>query len=268
MQIENNDGAPITSVAEWRRLAPPASSHHWREYRSACELAYAWIEGDADERLRDLLALALTDVAIERGIAERKTFFDGIPSGPRNHDLLAIGRASAGPLVVGIEAKADESFDERLSRWSEKRLQGNPASRGPERLDALTRAFFDTTREQDPSLDTLRYQLLSALAGTLADAKAFGAAHAALVVHEFETPETTSIKQDANAVDLDAFVGRLGTAPRAHGPDGSWIAGPFTVPGNGYLPGDVPFYVGKLRTVVHPRVAVRTIRELGEHALG
>jgi hypothetical protein len=29
-----------------------------------------------------------------------------------------------------------------------------------------------------------------------------------------------------------------------------WLAGPFTIPGSARLPGDMPVYVSKLRTVV------------------
>ena len=129
----------------------------------------------------------------------------------------------------------------------------SPHSRAPERLDRLTRAFFGTTPAEDPSLDTLRYQLLSALAGTLADAREFGAATAVLVVHEFVTPLTDPGKQATNAADLDAFLSRWGDVPRAATRDGAWLAGPFTVPGNRHLPGDVPVYVGKLRTHVARR---------------
>ena len=126
-------------------------------------------------------------------------------------------------------------------------------NRAPKRVDDLARAFFATTPAQDPSLNALRYQLFSALAGTLADARQFGAAHAALVVHEFITPLTDPAKQRLNAADLEAFVRRLGAAERRAGSDSGWLAGPFTVPGNAHLPGDVPFYIGKLFTRVAHR---------------
>src|SRR4051794_34661925 len=98
---------PIESVDDWGTLAAPASKHHWRPYRSAYELAHAWTEGDARERVRALLAPALPGLTLERGIAERKTQFDAIPSGPRNHDLLVLAACSAGPVVIGVEGKAD-----------------------------------------------------------------------------------------------------------------------------------------------------------------
>jgi hypothetical protein len=221
-------------------LAPPASPGHWCEYRSAYELAHAWIEGDARERLS-----ALLDASLHRAVAERKTYFDHIARGPRNHDLLVLGDG----LVVGVEAKADETFDRTLAAWA---AAGKTGSRREERIALLTRAFFDTTRQDEPGLDLLRYQLFSALAGTLAEAKTFGARTAALVVHEFDTPLTSATKHAENDAALDAFVRRFGTAPRRRMGDG-WLAGPFRVSGNAYLPGDIPVHIGKLRTRVAQR---------------
>src|SRR4051794_41643428 len=111
--IETHRGEPIVTLADWHRLAPPTSPHHWREYRSAFELAHAWTEGDGAERLSAVLKVReeLAGVRLERGIAERKSWFDDIPGRPRQHDLLLIGGMNAGRLVVGLEAKADEPFD-------------------------------------------------------------------------------------------------------------------------------------------------------------
>jgi hypothetical protein len=155
-----------------QRLAPPASPRHWREYRGAFELAHAWTAGDGAERLGELLgaAPALAGVRLERAIAERKTLFDNIPGGPRNHDLLVLARAQADRVVVGMEAKADESFDRDLTGFCAAARRRQPETRAPERLDRLTRAFLGTTLGDDPSLGLLRYQLFAALAGTLAEA--------------------------------------------------------------------------------------------------
>src|SRR3954449_2208887 len=88
--IASNAGDPIRSVRDWGRLAPPASAHHWREHRSAFELARAWVEGPASQQLHALLTSRreFTDVRLQRAIAERRSWFDDIPGGPRNHDLL------------------------------------------------------------------------------------------------------------------------------------------------------------------------------------
>ena len=41
MLIQKN-GAPITCIDDWKRLAPPKSDDQWVEGRSAFELANAW----------------------------------------------------------------------------------------------------------------------------------------------------------------------------------------------------------------------------------
>jgi hypothetical protein len=167
--IESDDGRPIATLAAWHELAPPAAPNHWREHRSAYELARAWTEGDGAERLRALLATRdeFADVELQRVVAERKTWFDDIPVGPRNHDLLVLARAPAGRIVVGIEAKADEPFDRDLADFVASARRRSSATRAPERLDRLTRAFFGTTLDEEPTLAPLRYQLFSALAGRL-----------------------------------------------------------------------------------------------------
>jgi hypothetical protein len=88
--IENSAGEPIETPEQWRDRAAPASPLHWKEDRSALEFARAWTEGDAASRLRALLQThsELAGVHLDRAIAERKTRFDDIGGGPRNHDLL------------------------------------------------------------------------------------------------------------------------------------------------------------------------------------
>ncbi len=197
--IENHFGQPILSLADWKRLAPPASPMHWREYRSAFELAHAWTEGDAAHRLDESLASReeLANAHVNRAIAERKAAFDDIPGGARNHDLLAVADMSTGRLVIGIEAKADETFDRDLTsfRAAARRRQAN--TRAPERLDRLTRAFFDSTLDDEPTLGEMRYQLLAALAGTLADAKEFAAAAAVLASTSSSLQKPTQPSSDA-----------------------------------------------------------------------
>ncbi len=255
--IENHRGQRIETLADWQTLAPPTSPVHWREYRSAYELAHAWTRGDGRQRLLDLLATraGFGGPRVERAIGERKSWFDDIPSGPRNHDLLAHVSTRTGHLVVGLEAKADEPFDRDLADYVASARRRNPNTRAPERLDRLTRALFGTTLNEDPTLAPLRYQLFAALAGTLAEAAPYQAMAVALVVHEFVTPETDPLKRARNADDLEAFLARFGAAQRTMTAAGDWLVGPVTVPGNAHLPGDVPIYIGKLVTHVERRVA-------------
>ena len=254
MRLESRDEKPITSVDAWGRVAAPAAARHWKPGRSAYELARAWIEDDAADRVVGLLSAAgLDDPALVSAIAEKKTRFDQDPRGPRNHDLLVHATTSAGPVVVGVEGKADETFDKTLIDWRAARLKSSAASGGPARVDNLTTLFFDTTLDEDsgtPPLASLGYQLLSALAGTLADAKAAEAAHAVLLVHEFVTDCTDDAKHAHNARALEDFLVRLfDRSPARVAVPGGWITEPTTIRGDGtWMPLKTPVCFAKLGT--------------------
>ena len=250
LRFENNEGEQITSFEEWRDLAPPAGAHHWVDGRSAAELARDWIEGDAASRVSSLLDTRpeLAGAVLREAVAEKKTHFDAIGSGPRNHDLLVRGANDSGRITIGVEGKADESFDLPLREWREARTGKSSRSRAPERLDRLTSAFFGTTLDATPALGSLGYQLLSALGGTLADARSDGATRAVLLVHEFVTDKTADARHALNAATLEEFVSRLGPAKRTGEPD-AWLAGPWQIEGDGrWLPDHASVYVGKIVT--------------------
>jgi|1186.fasta_scaffold06655_2 hypothetical protein len=250
MEFFNNRGRVLRTLVDWQCLAPPAAKHHWAVGRSAMELARDWLEGDAAARTAALLRTRpeLAGLTLRDGIAEKLTRFDEIRGGPRHHDLLIHGSTSSGPLIVGVEGKADESFDLTLRDYVANALRRRPeTTRAPERLDRLTTTFFGAVLDDAPGLGDLRYQLLSALAGTLADAKLEGARHAVLLVHEFVTDRTSDALHEENGAALRAFVERLGLEP-AGDPD-AWITGARVIRGDGgWLPAEMPVFVAKLVT--------------------
>lgn len=255
MRFVSEHGDEIDSLETWERVAGPVSKTGWKIGRSASELAKVWLEGDGARRATAVLGLHpdLGQVTFELGTAEKRTRFDEIPHGPRNHDLLITGDAATGRIVVGVEGKADEPFGESLAAYrSTKRSERSLA---PQRLERLTRLFFGTTVEDDSTLETIRYQLCSAVAGTLADAKTEGARAAVLLVHEFQSAATADLLQEQNAAALEAFVARLpnGASKRYVGEDG-WIEGPWTLHGDGeWLPTEMLTYVAKLTTDLRSR---------------
>jgi hypothetical protein len=254
MRFISRDGRPIESLSDWEDLGKPASASHWRPNRSAYELAAAWISGDAVERATELLGLRpeFLGIQLREGVAEKKTQFDENPRGPRNHDLLIHASTNGGGLVVGVEGKADELFDLPLWRWRENALAASPESDAPRRLDDLTTFFFGTTIDRDhahPPLACMGYQLLSALAGTLADAKEDAVPQAVLLIHEFVTSETEDEKHVANARVLDDFLTRLAGEVDRNGSADAWISVPFSVKGDGtWLPQSCQVAVAKLVT--------------------
>jgi hypothetical protein len=251
MDFFSSDGRRIQSFADWRDHGGPVSGREWAEGRSTRELARAWTEGDAEEQVTALLTLGseFGGLVLDHGVADKETRFDDLPGAARRHDLLVIGRAPNGPVVIGVEGRSDEPLDEPLDAWVTREQARSERSRAAERLDRLTITFFGTRLDEDPLLAPLRYSLLSALAATLADAREQRAARAVLLVHEFETPWTDHDLHRRNAEDLEAFVGRLMPGVDRMTDDRAWIAGPYAVAGDGsWLPESTDVYVGRLLT--------------------
>src|SRR4051794_38629727 len=164
MKFFNTRGRRLRTVLDWQSLARPAAKHHWAVGRSAHELATDWLDGDAAARATALLGSRpeLAGLTLHDGIAEKLTRFDDIRGGPRHHDLLVCASMPAGRVVVGVEGKADESFDLTLRNSVANARRRRPdTTRAPERLDRLTTMFFGSVLEDDPSVGELRYQLLS-----------------------------------------------------------------------------------------------------------
>lgn len=239
MQVVNRDGFPITSLDDWERLGKPAAPEHWKQGRSAYELAADWIEADAARDVADLLRVRpeLADAVLVEGVAEKQTRFDEDHRGPRNHDLLVRGRVGSKPVVIGVEGKADETFDDPLWLYREKALKRSPATGALVRVDRLVRRWFGTSLERDrgqPPLICMGYQLFSALAGTLADAMLDDCEIAVVLVMEYRTDLTDDAEHAYNAQVLDDFLGRLlgPNATRLATADG-WITGPVAITGDG-----------------------------------
>ena len=257
MRFIGENGDEIRDIEEWKRLGGPKESSQWKEGRSAYELANDWVTGRAQPRVEALLNSQLDGVELEVGFAEKKTRFDGY-AGPRNHDLLIEASSAEGPVVIGVEGKADEPFDLSLIEkrvQARRSLDANPNSNALRRLDEMSDAFLGFSVEdlsaEDPRGD-LGYQLLSSLAGTLADAKQMGASSAVLLVHEFVTSETEDLKHELNNNVYSAFVDLItDQSPRTKTEPGAWITPLIEVRGYGELmPATLPVAFAKLTTNV------------------
>ena len=240
----------IYTVDDWFHLAPPAGgAKHWVDGRSAKELAKAWCgraSGPAvPVELQELLSTHpdTAGAVIIEAIPEHKVRFDNIRGEPRNTDLVCIAERANQRIAISIEAKADEPFGE----WVANVLRTPPPSRRPERLERLCQALLGSQPGDVPGIGELRYQLFHGVAGALAYAGQVNASHALFVVQEFLTPNTKTRQIDANERDLQNFLSLLapGTAPL-----GRRLYGPVCVPGNEHIPGEIPLYLGKIRTEI------------------
>lgn len=137
---------------------------------------------------------ALTALRIESMHVEAQTPFDEHPGGARNHDLLIVGTAAGGSVLVSVEAKAGETLGPTVAQYrraAEKREAGGKPTNAPARLDALLRRFVSHHDPRSERVEELRYQLLTAVAGTLAAANG-SVNHAVLMLHEFLTDDRVS----------------------------------------------------------------------------
>jgi hypothetical protein len=215
-------GPLITDLGGWEAHA--STPGKWRDHFSAKELARLWLSGDGQRAVTDALAPVIPGLQITQAIAEAQTSFDAYPGGVRNHDVLAFGNSGIGEVVVGVEGKVNESLDASINRKYEaaRQIKHPPPESGKKpantnldkRVDGLLDALLGKRVADAPAVGALRYQLFSALAGTVAAATAATEA-AALVVHLVETPLADQKKFEQTRQAIEAFAEAAGLDPTA-----------------------------------------------------
>jgi hypothetical protein len=247
--IQNSNGKSIHSVDDWFGLAPPKKGRRqWKGGRSAKELAKAWFRTERAKVPEELEALfkshsSTKDLVLKTAIPEKQTILDGFGGEPRNNDLILIGRASGAPVVVGIEAKADEPFGPIIQEYLKEKK--GTKSKVPDRIKLLLQSIFG--RPIDENLGRLRYQLLHGLAGTIIEAKQQGASQAIFVVHEFISEKTKPEKIEQNKVDFERFINSFPQF-ETYGVSPGILMGPLRVRGGEFVPNDIPVLIGKVTT--------------------
>lgn len=215
--LRRRDGRPILDWQDWEA---PKEDYQWKAGRSAMELARAWFTSPAPivpKELRDLLAShSLTmGVRIEEGYPELMTPLPERGEG-RNHDLVLRGKSGGTRTTICVEAKVDEPFGDQsvedywtVARKKRERADLRP-TRAPERIEALLRLVFGVGASPDRApWGNLRYQLLSAIAGTVLQAVHDESFFAIFVVHEFHTLEMNQELAERNRSDYEHAVRTL-----------------------------------------------------------
>lgn len=239
-----NPNKPINSLADWFSMCPPQrGENHWVDGRSAKETAKHWLHVIPKE-FRDLLKCF--NLEYELCSPEFVTRFDDFPGNGRNHDLLIIAKdQKQEKVVVSIESKVDESFGQTIGtylRAIERRIENGEVTNAGFRIEQLKEAIFPTIDQ--PVFESLRYQLLTAIAGTLAEAKNQQSKKAIFLVQTFVSPNMDSKKHRQNQRDLDHFLEVIseGRHRIIHDND---LYGPFIFAGNEFIPNDVELWIGK-----------------------
>ena len=257
----NKGGKPICDLETWRRLAGPKKPEHWKDGRSAKESARAWLERNPDcvpteidqaFRAHPDFGRILPGWSAE---PEARVTFDSFGGEPSNLDVLLTAEDEKGPLVIAVEAKADETFGKTVEDTLQeacKRKAKNPQSRGVDRLEQLAAAILGVPTNRLPEVGKLRYQLLTASAAALAEAQRQSACRAVVIIHEFVTGQTSDQKHLDNTKDLDAFVHQVSKGVVKTVAEGT-VRGPFELPGDPLIHSPIRFYIGK---------AVRNLRSM------
>lgn len=233
----------IRSLCEWYDRCPPkAKLKHWKDGRSAKETAKHWLH-TIPQPFKDLLKTHQLKYILCS--PEYESRFDSFRNG-RNHDLLLLAKnKDSKNVVVSIESKADESFGDTVSNTlaaAEKELIKKPTSKALDRINELRIALFG--EENENQLD-LRYQLLTAVAGTIAEAKKHGATSAYFLVQTFVSDEINLKKHNDNQTDLNSFLGVFtkGTDVKI---ENNEVLGPFRIIANNkYLSSEIDLWIGK-----------------------
>ena len=253
MRITKN-GQVIESLDAWRERAGPKSRDQWVSGRSAMETARAWLEGGPAGLPPEVHAILESSQHFGppshwRAEPEVKLRFDDFRGETRNSDLVVWASDRWGPYVIGVEAKADESFSQTVAEALNAALEraiANPNSRGVPRIEQLVCSLLPPSVVGVPDIASLRYQLLTACAGVLAEAARSDCSRAVMLVHEFITPKTSDARHAANARDLERFVSRL-----SRGADDSisvgQLQGPYVVPGMPLFESPPALFIGKVQ---------------------
>ena len=211
MRVEDAKGVPITSLADWAKLyESPRTSRQWVEGRSAYSAAEFIFNRNGAESLRNRIADSLSEaVEFDWLVPEYEVRFDRYGHG-RMHDLAIFGRTGSGQkLFVGVEAKVDEPFgasvrDAYLTAKT-KQIAGKPTN-APERIEGLLKQHF---KDFDPSMFDVRYQMLYATAGTIAE----GADISVLYVVVFKPRLYSETKGAENYRDYVNFMEKVRAKP-------------------------------------------------------
>ncbi len=208
---------------DWKGLLADPDKQ-WKRGYSARTLAHCWEASDGfPPEVAQPFATSneqlLVGLAPILAVPEFKVCLPGGVRASQN-DIFVLARSVAGPVVVMVEGKVNESFGPTIETWLEDASAGKKA-----RL-----AFLERTLgfESSPHA-VVRYQLLHRAASAIIVGEQYRAATAVLAIHSF-SPKKTGWKDYqvfTRLFGLEAQMGviqRLGTATRIP-LFGVWVVG-------------------------------------------
>lgn len=208
---------------DWKNLLADPDKQ-WKRGYSARTLAHCWEASDGfpPEVARPF---AMSDEKILAGltpILAVPEFKVCLPGGNRasQNDIFVLARSVAGPVVVMVEGKANESFGPTIEAWRKDASAGK-----------MTRlAFLERTLGLESSPSSLvRYHLLHRAASAIIVGEQYRAAAAVLVIHSF-SPKNAGWKDYQVFTRLFGLEAQMGVIQRLGATSriplfGIWIVG-------------------------------------------
>lgn len=194
MEITIQKKVEIKTVDDWFFCAPPKGKEkQWKDNYSAKELATFAISPEFKPFIKNLLSECKIRCNDFICIPEAETELPGDYRGPRNHDLLMIGKN----VIIGIEAKVNEPYGNSIGQ----ELKG--CSKGKkERINWMKKVLFD-----GDCIDKVKYQLMTGVCGTLLEAARKNVEKCIFLVLSFNIDGVESNLQNEEAFDL--FIEQL-----------------------------------------------------------
>lgn len=238
--------APLRSHDHWfakmRGSNPDKPGKNLKPETSAPTLADVWAGPLAVATALSSQPLLDGFVATSASV-EAQTSFDDF-SGPRNHDLLLIGKAQGGVTVVSVEAKVNEEFGSTISGYRTSASKKDTASNAGKRLDGLLAAIATKPDVDEQDVVDLRYQLYTGAAGVIAAGVDVGAEQVVFLVHELAPDGADAAAHARNANDLRAFMKQVFEVDTPTPQDAPWCVGPLEFVGSERLDPSIRLFIG------------------------
>lgn len=230
MELVKKNGESIERWQDWER---PKKAYHWKDGRSAMEVAKSWfrnsIAAPPVEIVRMLTDHFQEEVEFLRVVPELSTSLPERGEG-RNHDVACVCKIGERQATVCIEGKTDEPFGKHTVAQYYQQMKERQANRVPthvpERIEKLVAMLpISPTEVSSCAVSDNGYQLLTALVGTALQVRSDDSELAILIIHEFHTDGLDTHKIERNIQDYARFVNVLtsdecvdGSSGRLHGP--------------------------------------------------
>ena len=251
LRLENPTGQVIRSFGDWLPSAhPPDAAGEWKDFHSAKELARAYFRTGSPAVPEEMAALFNSrpethGFQIDTAMAGKSIIADTHWAKKRYTDLLLYGQRGQEKIVIAVEAVADQPFGDTID---DALMHGaTPDNPRPSLIYDLSRAVFG--RPIDTELRRLRYQLLHGLAATIVEAGNQHATFAVFVVHEFLSLALDFDRVMRNDDDLTEFVHSVPRWREERLSCGTLLP-PTTAQGEMGVPSDIPFSLGRIRTLL------------------